>query len=867
MRRRASATVALVVALLLVLSAPALAQGQPQGRGGPIRLKAATFDPSRGQRPAIPPGLTRAAPQLGQKAYYIVQFAGPVEQAWKDQVAGLGAEILDYIPDYAFKVRMTPQAANRVSRLASVAYTDLFHPFYAVSPEVGQGQQMLRVRVERGGDTQAVADAAAQAGAAVSVLAPDLLLVAADGAQAERIAQALDTAWIEPYVLFEKHNEYGGAGIIGGGVANSRGYNGSTQIAAVADTGIGGGTAATAHRDIPESRVQAVYNWPGVPDSCFQTIYDDGAVDVDSGHGTHVAGSVLSGGDPGGFGRGVAPAAKLVFQATENYVAVSSLCRAFYGYTNDYYLTGLNDLYGLFNQAYGAGARIHANSWGSSQAGVYTANSATADQFVWDKKDMTITFSAGNSGADANNDGVVDNDSIGAPATAKNVITIGASENDRKGDYQCDLSLTYTSRDTSYQNGQTCGSMGGQNLLGTPRQRWGFTANPVADDLTAGNAGQMAAFSSRGPTDDGRIKPDVVAPGTWILSTYSSKYQEGYGTATSPRTGRFQSDGWGMPVNQYYKYFGGTSMSNPIAAGAATVVRDFYNKAYGVNASAALVKATLINSAVDLLDENNDGANDNDFPIPNNHEGWGRINLDAATDGTATYVDNTTGVGTGGTTTYTYPAPGNAPFKVSLVWSDYPSTETATKNLVNNLDLTVTSPTGAVYSGNVFANGWSQTGGNADAVNNVENVYVQSAAAGTWTVKVTGTNVAQGPQPYALVVRAGAGPTPTPSPTPVTPSPTGLAAPSNLAATANSATQVTLSWSYSGSGQSGFRVERCSGKNCTNFALLTTVSNASARGYVDTNVTGRTTYRYRVQAYNAAGSSGFSNIATVTTPR
>ena len=100
------------------------------------------------------------------------------------------------------------------------------------------------------------------------------------------------------------------------------------------------------------------------------------------------------------------------------------------------------------------------------------------------------------------------------------------------------------------------------------------------------------------------------------------------------------------------------------------------------------MKATLINSAVDLLDENNDGANDNDFPIPNAHEGWGRINLAAATDGSALYTDNTSGLSTNGTFSASYSAAGG-PLKVTLVWSDYPSTAAAAANLVNNLNLTV----------------------------------------------------------------------------------------------------------------------------------------------------------------------------------
>jgi hypothetical protein len=297
----------------------------------------------------------------------------------------------------------------------------------------------------------------------------------------------------------------------------------------------------------------------------------------------------------------------------------------------------------------------------------------------------------------------------------------------------------------------------------------------------------MASWSSRGPTDDSRIKPDVVAPGTWILSGFSERYQEGYGDPVNPQNGIYQWDGWGMPRNIAYKHMGGTSMSNPLAAGAATVVRDYYNKAFSYNASAALVKATIINSAVDMLDENNDGANDNDFPIPNNHEGWGRVNVANATDGSYLYVDNTAGLSTSGSVNYAYTAPGGAPFKVSLVWSDYPSTASASINLVNDLDLVVTSPTGAIYRGNVFSGGWSQTGGSADRRNNVENVYVQSAAVGNWTVQVSGFNVPNGPQPFALVVDGASGtaptPTPPPSPTP-TPGPvnTGLQSPTANAA-------------------------------------------------------------------------------------
>ena len=200
---------------------------------------------------------------------------------------------------------------------------------------------------------------------------------------------------------------------------------------------------------------------------------------------------------------------------------------------------------------------------------------------------------------------------------------------------------------------------------------------------------------------------------------------------------------------------GGTSMAAPLVAGGAAVIRDFYQKRRGHNASAALVKAVLINSAIDLLDENNDGVLDNAEPVPNIHEGWGRVDLVNATDESDAFFDEVAPLTTGTSASHTFDvtAPG-VPMKVTLAWTDYPSSTSAAINLVNDLDLTVTAPDGTIYQGNAFSGGWSMAGGSADRLNNVENVYVFAAAAGTWTITVSGYNVPQGPQPFALVVDA-----------------------------------------------------------------------------------------------------------------
>jgi hypothetical protein len=167
----------------------------------------------------------------------------------------------------------------------------------------------------------------------------------------------------------------------------------------------------------------------------------------------------------------------------------------------------------------------------------------------------------------------------------------------------------------------------------------------------------------------------------------------------------------------------------------------------------------MINSAADIAGYGNP-SREAGLAIPNNHEGWGRVNVGASTTGSRQFEDGDT-VTTGGNQTYNYQIGlPSVPFKATLVWSDYPANPGASPALVNNLNLVVTAPGGAVYRGNNFSGGWSSTGGVADNANNVESVYVPSPAVGQWSVRVEGGNVPQGPQPFALVVTGYFGPPP-----------------------------------------------------------------------------------------------------------
>ncbi|MCB0036184.1 MAG: hypothetical protein KDE51_19270, partial [Anaerolineales bacterium] len=343
-----------IVLVVLAILVPTASMAN-RSANAPIRMQSTVFVPTQGETPNIAQDLSLASYAAGQRGYYIVQFDGPVRQEWKDAVAAAGGELLGYIPDYAFKVRMNPAEASSVENLSSVAWVGVYQPAFKLSADLKlDGINLYTVRAERGVNFGLTRAAVAQTGAEMLGYEGDIMVIGADAEQISAIAQVTDVAWIENFKLAQKHNDSGAGVIIGGNAANTNGYDGSTQIAAVADTGLGDGTAAGAHRDIQANRIVSINNWPGVTDQCFQTIYDDGAIDVDSAHGTHVAGSVLSSGDPQtGLGRGTAPAAGLVFQATENYVRVSNFCQLFGGYpAYAYFLTGLPaDLNDLYQQA------------------------------------------------------------------------------------------------------------------------------------------------------------------------------------------------------------------------------------------------------------------------------------------------------------------------------------------------------------------------------------------------------------------------------------------------------------------------------------------------------------------------------------
>ena len=278
-----------------------------------------------------------------------------------------------------------------------------------------------------------------------------------------------------------------------------------------------------------------------------------------------------------------------------------------------------------------------------------------------------------------------------------------------------------------------------------------LAVNRGSDTPSQGNA---CGSISAGPTADGRRKPEIMAPG---CSTVSSN--------TTGTTCTFSGSGWT-----------GTSMASPAVAGCGLLVRQYYMDGFyptgaavpadAFTPSGALMKATLLNSSVDMTGI---------AGFPSNSEGWGRVLLDNALFFTGDArnlvvlddIRNIDGLTTGQSSeAYNVNVDSNAqPLKVTLVWTEKEAALNANPAYINNLNLEVTAPGAVLYRGNVFAGGQSTSGGVADTVNNVEQVLLNTPAVGSYTVQVTAPTVnTVGPQGFALVV-TGAVSTSLPAPT------------------------------------------------------------------------------------------------------
>lgn len=666
---------------------------------------AGSAKPIRLQNETIQPGARRAALTTENKipsdVLVLVQFAGPLQSEWRSQLESLGVQLVQYVPEDAF-----------VADLNGVSPEQLHvYDFVAWIGEYRSEHKIHRALTRVTSSTNAQARAAALESIPVSVLlSPAARTADAENArgflsrigqesrlragtvlrgeinpgQLQSLARSRAVLWVEPAPQIKLFDE------VSSDIVAGEGLLGQTLMRSLGYDGAGV-TVAVADSGLDsgdtnamhpdiEGRVKAIFHYGTLGQ------LEDGS--DEHSHGTHCAGIIAGNGATGEvddngflFGLGVAPGASLIGQRIFDAVGGYAPPPSFETLTRD---------------AKRAGADIGSNSWGDDTQGRYDLSAMEFDELVRDADALTpgdqayiLEFSAGNAGPGGQ--------TIGSPAVAKNVIATGAAQNDRP-----DLLI--------YGDG------------------------PDA----------MADFSSRGPCEDGRIKPDLTAPGTWIASLRSVFADD--------------NNAWGE-ISQNYMYQGGTSQAGPHVSGAAAVFVQYWRQTHtNATPSPALVKAALINSATDMdetaigsagFDEDGEpidvGFPQDANPLPNMDEGWGRVDLPNLIGSTKNYqfVDQSALL-TSGQQFEQRILIGSAakPLKITLVYTDVPGTPLVVPALVNDLDLEVLAPDGKVFHGNQFNAGESILDAPGfDTINNVEAVHLSVPVAGEYIVRIRARNV------------------------------------------------------------------------------------------------------------------------------
>lgn len=694
---------------------------------------------------------------------HLVQFSASVKDDW---VAGLrqiqGLRVVSYVPENAYLVWASQSAREALSEQSQiqpqVQWQGAFHPAYKLHPAFNhnfEGNVFATVQLfthekvdESIGVIREKASNVLKEPRQVGVYTNMVIEVPAS--ELDDLSLLQDVVNVEPFIEPGLSGERQGQILTGGRNAAGTGPNGPGYLAwlnglgftsnfdfvvDVTDDGFDQGetTAANVHPVFLDaggtSRVAYARRVSG---TTVSTTNDENS----GGHGT-VDATIVAGfnnaantdadfdyhADADGyrFGLGIAPYAQL------------GATKILGPWTNPDFTT-------VIDAAYADGARISNNSWGTQCSdpatgmkvccpagtlGDYDAASQEYDGLVRDARPMgagaapsggedgnqeiTIVFAAGNEGNCA--DEQLGNNG----ATAKNTITVGASEN--------------------------------------------FNATGDADGCGEGNAsandlGEVIHFSSRGPTQDGRTKPDIMAPGTHIYGAASqdSSFNGSSVCGSATNDGALPPDDAYYPADpdttdtqdqDLYTWSSGTSHSAPAVAGGAALLRQWFLNNGRTPPSPAMTKAYLMNSASYMTGPADD--------LPSDNQGMGQMNLGMAFDNTPRLLfdqiktaHKTADVDASETFVVSGQVSDNTrAFRVTMAYTDAPAISVVGPIRTNDLDLEV-QVGGNFYRGNDFNQDTSNVGAVADLPdedNNVESVFLPAGTTGNFTVTVRPTDL------------------------------------------------------------------------------------------------------------------------------
>lgn len=640
--------------------------------------------------------------------YILIQTKGPLRKAEKEELERLGVESLEFLASdgFVYLCHFKPDDIAPIQAQSYVIGVSIYHPDFKITSNlqrsvdasgVDSGDKEIKVLLHPQG-TLSIDDAAKQVADAAEI-SPDLVKVDAesklltfkiDPTKVSNLASVDAVKVVEEVVPKTLYNDCARR-ILGFDPPDPQTppfpFTGAGQVVAVADTGLDKGSFDDMHPAF-KGRVKDLI-------SIGRT--KTNGVDDPHGHGTHVCGSIA--GAPLSTStfqqvQGTAPAAELVVQSLWSSTGLR--------------IPADKALVAMFLDPYKRHkAYIHSNSWGDGWTGqqiVYSAECALVDQCIVDNPDLLIVMAAGNSGIQ------LETGTLGSLAACKNVLTVGATESTRAS----------------------------------------FHGKPLKDKAGENDPTEVSWYSSRGPTAEQRIKPDVLAPGTAILSTLTRLVTK------LPRNDLEPSG------DDNYAYCTGSSMATPLVAGCAAVLREFLGKTGTPNPPAALMKALLINGAYAF------------HHAHNGREGFGIVNIANsliprdATDGGFRFGEAFDDIDQQHTVTVNIPkieppasnanitvrnsdlstlrvsppARGGITLKVTLAYTDVPGPA-----LQNNLNLQVISKDGVTRNGNRGSSKYF------DNNNNVEQITWKGITPGEATIVVKCSALTSHTQDYALVWR------------------------------------------------------------------------------------------------------------------
>lgn len=749
-----------------------------------VLLRNALIDTSLGFGLDIPEALKAGDdPQT-----YIAQARGPATAAFRRHIASAGGRIVSYIPNNAYLVRLNSDGADRLAKWTGTQSVLPFEPYYklemkllemAVTGQPLPEDALLNVVLFPGSEPTA-AKRLAKLG--VEVLTQDRtpfgpkLVARVPSEQLTTLARLNEVQGLERYRPRRLANDL------------TRPRLGVEVLKAeMAPDGTVTGVTREDHLGLNGLGITVNVNDSGVDDkhAAFgKRVKGSGAGSDPEGHGTFVGGVIAGDGagsdsitenpPPGSFEnpdfKGMAPSARLhVLKADDDKVNDSVSDNWLQTEAADYHF--LNSK-GKLKQ--NQPALISNNSWEYEDQNDYTWAAASYDAATRDAlperagdQQVIYVFPAGNSGGGTDNGLNASPGTISAPGTAKNVITVGAIESGRNIEGESVTSVTNTVTEVDDEGNEV-----EKEVVTTT------TNTPFAGMTDSDN--QVAAFSSRGNVGIGvegtygRFKPDLVAPGTFLISTRSGDWKNDI-TSTNAQGDADALEKLNDTLGDQYRYESGTSVAAPAISGMLALMQEFYTKRLKRTNSPALMKALLINSAQSV-----DRRYNHDVNSTANHQGWGLPNLQRAApalvDANPTLeniwpmrmIDQslTNALATGQSRSWEITLGDDAmhyPLRFTLAWTDPAGNPNAAVKLVNDLDLIVTpisdsslgqapssgpsQPGGSdpaddeeteevYYGNNIGPSVYNSMGATNDVINNVENVFLEQPSAQKYRVTV-----------------------------------------------------------------------------------------------------------------------------------